>query len=231
MREQIKLPFHSAGWQFLWQDGEGAASSKQQQQNKRSDKLLRREFNLRRSPTGSHGEGMLKESDRKWDSAFYWPPPPPAAGLFHSSVSIPQGPDFGPVQFGHFSFFPCAFSSATRGSGSGSARRVCREFAFVWNKRQFCRRVTQRKTGSKDFTMEISQLRMEGGGAAAATDLTHKRMKPTVLFLTAVIFPLRVLHNETRPLPTLRSRRADLSPCQSPAARPDGFQPTVADPP
>lgn len=96
---------HSAGWQFLWQDGEGPGKQQQQQKNKPSegsDKLLRREFNLGRSLTGSHGEGMPKESDRKWDSAFYWPPPPPAAGLFHSSsVSIPLGLDFG-----HFSFFP-----------------------------------------------------------------------------------------------------------------------------
>lgn len=75
---------------------------------------------------------MLKESDRKWDSAFYWPLPPAIAGLFHSSVSILKGPDVGLLQFGHLSFFPFVFSSAAR--GSGSARRVCREFALVWSK-------------------------------------------------------------------------------------------------
>lgn len=47
---------------------------------------------------------MPKESDRKWDSAFYWPPPPPGAGFFHSSVSIPEGPDFSPAQLDDFSF-------------------------------------------------------------------------------------------------------------------------------
>lgn len=93
---------------------QAAAATKKKKNNRSegSDKLLRREFNLRRSLTGSHGEGMPKESDRKWDSAFYWAPPPPAAGLFHSSVSIPEGPDFSTVQLGRFSFFHCEFTSA-----------------------------------------------------------------------------------------------------------------------